>query len=729
MPGPAGYAPIAMSHADGRPGLRRRHFLQAAAVTAAAVAAPASLLGASPAMAAGTYDPLQRFIQLLPGGSGIIYAIQADGTLLWFRHTSYLSGAATWANGGAARVIGSGWNMFRTVLAGETGELLGFMPDGSIRWYQYVVTNLTTGAGYWANGGAGPVIGSGFNNFPRVFGGWDGVIYAVDDSGQLWWYQYTAGNGSPGWARGGAGALIGSGFKQFPWLWADPNGVIYAQRQGDNLYWYRYTGTNGSVAWANSGSGIPIAGGWGVDDMKVAFANGSGSIYTVALDTDQVNGTDWNLQWRRLTNSLTVTRSSGPAWANGGAAVTIGSGFSFERTANLQGYASSLSVVPGGTQNVAVSTTFASFTWTIVQLAPSNGTPATVLGPTTATGQLQTLPAGYRQNGCGWAPTLSVPVPSTWQSGVYAAKLESPQGLPYYVVFVVNPATPTAPIAFVLPTNTYHAYNYWAGHSRYSTQNGSDVTLTFLRPSYSNDVDPPATISHTLHNDLFLLNWMSANSVSFDCYCDGDLNGTASWLSNYKALVVAGHSEYWSDTMRANLVNYLDNGGRLICTGGNALYERATFSTDGNALTWAPVTNRDLFSNADNGEPESQIVGAVLNNAPYMTFSAYVVDDATHPLLSGTGLANGGQFGATAYDGAASGFEMNGPIDTTNVQGTPTLLANGASQANGGAAMVYIDRGNGSWVFSSNSIAFNGALPYDQNMSTILKNVFAAAIA
>jgi len=721
MPDSGGHGSILTGHADGRPGLPRRRFLQGTAVAAAVGAAPAVLLGGTPAAAAATFDPLQEFIQLVPGGNGIIYAIRADGALLWYRHVGYLTGAATWA-GGSGRVIGSGWHVFRTVLAAADGEIFGIMPDGTIHWYQYVVTNLGTGAGYWARGGTGPVIGYGFT-FPRIFGGWNGVIYGMDDSGDLWWYQYTAGNGTVGWARGGSGAHIGSGFKLFARIWSEPNGVIYCDLNGA-LHYYRYTGTNGSVAWANGGSGVPIGGNFG--GTKVAFANGSGSMYAIQLDTDQVNGTDATLTWYLLKNSQNITPSSGAAWVNGGNGAAVGHGFTFEPTANLQGYASNLSVSQGGTQNVAVSTTFGSFTWTIVQLAPNAGDPVAVLGPTTAAGQLQTLSAGYRVNGCGWANSFSVPIPATWQSGVYAAKLESPAGLPYYVVFVVRPATPTAKIAFVLPTNTYNAYNSWAGHSRYALQNGNPVTMTFLRPTNTTDVDPPAAITHTLHSDLFLLRWMSANNVSFDCYCDSDLDGTASWLASYKALVVASHSEYWSDSMRANLVTYLGAGGRLICTGGNALYERTTFSTDGNALTWSPITSRDRFAN--HGEWESQIIGANLNNAAYLTFAGYQVDDATHALFAGTNLANGAQFGATGYNFGASGYEVNGPIDSAHVQGTATLLANGAGQGAGGAAMVYIDRGNGSWVFSANSISFNGALPYDQNLSTLLNNVFAAAV-
>src|SRR5262249_46027903 len=105
-----------------------------------------------------------------------------------------------------------------------------------------------------------------------------------------------------------------------------------------------------------------------------------------------------------------------------------------------------------------------------------------------------------------------------------------------------------------------------------------------LRPSTATEVDPPATISHTLHSDLFLLRWMSAGSIPFDCYHDGDLHGSGTWLSGYKAVVMASHPEYWSDAMRVSLEAYLGAGGRLICTGGNGIYERVRFTGDGSAL-------------------------------------------------------------------------------------------------------------------------------------------------
>jgi N,N-dimethylformamidase len=692
----------------------------ATAATAALATVP-TLLTASSAEAQSAYDPLQRFIALVPGGNGIIYAIQADGTMYWYRNTGWASGAATWANGGTGRVIGSGWNIFTTVLGSANGQIFAISGDGTIRWYQYNCTNLSTGAGSWAGGGRGPVIGSGFDIFPRIIGGFDSQFFCIDNSGALWWYEYTAGNGSVGWANGGTGQQIGQGWLPVRWAWTEPGGVIYAVTQAGALVWYRYLG---SGRWANGGSGVTVGSGWGEDSQKLAFADGSGVVYAITLTNNQVSGTDDTLNWYRLTNSQTVTAASGPDWANSGRAVKVGTGFTYEATAPLQGYAASLSVQPGATQTLGVSTTLPSYTWSVVQLAPAAGTPPSVMGPTTAAGELQVLQSGFRQDGCGWTGP-SFTVPSNW-SGIYAAVLTSPYDQVYYAPFVVPPTKPTNPIAFLMPANTYNAYNVWAGHSRYSSQdNVNDVTLTFQRPSTSMQVGDPACINHTLYHDLFLLRWMSANNIAFDCYCDGDLDASGTWLSSYKALVIGGHPEYWSANMRANLLTYLNAGGILICPGGNAFYEITTFGDSGTTLTWSPINDRNLYIN--NGEPEAEIIGANWNAAAYLTFAPFEVEDASHPLLAGTSLANGDLFGENGYNGPASGWEVNGPIDTTEVVGTATLLAQGDGQSGNGAAMVYIDRSanGGGWVFSANAISFNGAIPSDASIQQILKNVFA----
>src|SRR5271165_6616201 len=106
-----------MCAVDARAVMERRT-LQAA--QAAAQVAPAGAMIAA-AAALPAYDPVQRFVRLVPGGNGIIYGIQADGALMWYRHTTWQNGTVGWANGGAGRQIGSGFQQFRAVVASENG--------------------------------------------------------------------------------------------------------------------------------------------------------------------------------------------------------------------------------------------------------------------------------------------------------------------------------------------------------------------------------------------------------------------------------------------------------------------------------------------------------------------------------------------------------------------------------------------------------------------------------
>jgi N,N-dimethylformamidase len=692
----------------------RRFFLQTAVMTAAAAVLPASLLTSTTPALAQTgpgYDPLQRFIFLVPGPDGTIFAVQADGTMCWFRNTGYATGAATWANGGSAKVIGSGWNVFTTLLGDGAGTIFALSASGTMSWYRYDCTNLSTGAGSWA-AGSGDVIGSGWQAYPRVFGGIGGSIYAVTPSGGLYLYAW----GPSGWENGGAGQSIASGWQVYRRVFNDAGGVIYAVDQGGDLNWFQYA--NG--AWANAGNPVVVGTSWGEAMQKTAWAGGTaGVIYAVTLDADQLNGTDGTLDWFQLSNWNAVT--TGGTWTGGGAALTVGSGFTFEPTAMLQGYNSGPSVRQGGVIAFAVSTTFSSYTWEIQRL--SGGAPVTVMGPTGATGKLQVLPSGYRANGCGWGNSFSFTVPASWQSGVYAAVLTSPHGQQHSSMFVVTPSQPSASLAFIVPVNTYNAYNCWAGHSRYDSQDGvNDVTLTFQRPSTTTQaVAPSGMIDHTLLSDLFLLNWMAGQGIAADFWTDADMNPGTLSLTPYKAVILGSHPEYWTDPGRAALMSYLSAGGGLIAPGGNTLYERMTTGSGpaGQSVTYHPIGDRDIF--LGDGEPEAQAIGAAYNSDVYMTFGPYTVQDAAHPAMAGVTAP---VFGSAGYNGGAAGWEVNGPLDPALVQGTATLLASG-----NGAAMCWLALTGGGWVFAANSIAFNGSIPGDVNIPVILKNVFALAAA
>ena len=672
------------------------------------------------------FDPNQRFLRVVPGGNGILYAIQADGVLYWYRHLGWQTGSSSWANNGSGLQIGTAWHQFTNVLAGSDGQFFAFRADGTLLWYRYVLSNANTGAGGW-DPASGSVIGSGFNRYKRIFGGFDNVLYCEDDDGNLFWYRYSAGNGSVGWANGGNGLQIGAGWKVFPYVWADPGGVIFGIHQNGDLNWWRRVVQNTSTGagyWANGGNAIVVGSGWGSDSQITFWSNTSGVVYAINLDTSVTPGTDNALIWYHLLNSQNID-TAGASWANGGSGVQVGGGFTLQDSAALQGYPSALSTPQSGSVGIKVSTTFPNYTATVLRLAPSASGPVTVMSAASHTGHFKLLPSGYRSAGCSWSTDFTLSIPATWQSGVYSARLQSPTGVPHDVVFYVRPSAPQQNVAVVIPTNTYNAYNTWGGHDQYTVgQDGVQRVTTMMRPSMTTTTSGNGVISHTLFSDLFLLQWMTSQNIAFDCYTDLDVDGTGStWLSHYKAVVLLSHPEYWTDVARQNLLDYLNGGGRAIVTGGNTLYERVAYSADRSAVIFrTPTGDRDVFDDA--GEPTADVIGLDFNPASYMDFYPYQVM-ASHQFLNGTGLGVGGTFGATAYNGAASGWEVDGYAGTT--PGT-VVIASGLNP-NGGGDMCQVPKPNNGWVFTTGSISFNGAIPYDAAIRQILTNVFAAAVA
>ncbi|GAA1751088.1 N,N-dimethylformamidase beta subunit family domain-containing protein [Agromyces humatus] len=700
------------------PLLTRRTVLRAgAAVIAAApiIGGVGAGLAAAPATALDGVDPKQRFVQMIGGGNGVIYAIAADGKLYWYRHRGWTDSSASWANNGAGRQIGKGWAGFVTVLAGSNGTLFALLPNGDLTWYRYLVGNPETGAGSWA-ARSGSRIGTGFTNFPRHFGGYDGIIWGVTGTGDLYWYRYLRNDGTTGSGAWAGGTKVGNGWSGVGELVADSAGVIYAM--AGSLRWYRYV--NGG--WA-PGSGRVIDSGWAETSQKTGFCAGSGALYRIQLDTGVVPNLDDKLRAYRLITWSTAG-TQGAAW-HAGKGRQVGTGFTFEATAALQGYATTLDVRQGGVAAVAVSTSFASYRASVVRLAPGTG-PQTVRDPVTLAGAIRTLPGDYRSAGCDWPESFSFDVPAEWPSGLYSVRVQAPGGLARDIPFTVRPALPTAPIAVLLPTLTYRAYNHWGGHNQYTVgQPGTRRALSMLTPQRRVPVAAYGRRDHTWYSDQLLLRWMSAQGISYDVYEDEDLHASGDWLLGYQALVLPTHPEYWTETMRTNLIGWLGTGGRLMYLGGNGIYERVTYDTSTSTATFRNADgSRDEYREL--GLPESQIFGVAYDPTTWGSFAAYrVVRD--HPLFAGTGLSVGSTFGASGYNGPASGWEVDARLGLGGDATSAQVLAEGLHARR--SAMVFMERPNGGFVFSAASLTFVGGLDSDPRMSRLLRNVFDRALA
>jgi N,N-dimethylformamidase len=361
--------------------------------------------------------------------------------------------------------------------------------------------------------------------------------------------------------------------------------------------------------------------------------------------------------------------------------------------------------------------------------------PVVVMGPTTAPPLLQVMPVGYLQSGCGWATTIRFTVDSKWAAGLYAVRLAGPNGMVRDVPFVVRPATSAArnSLALILPTNTYNAYNDWGGHSNYcADMESQQVQLTFDRPSRQQSIEATGISEHTLWSDVMLLQWLASQSLAVDIYPDIDVHQDPALLVGYKGVVLGSHPEYWTETARQGLVDYLAGGGRLLCAGGNAIYSRVRYDDATHSLSFrTPDTVNDLY--ADAGLPESLILGVNFQAASMHTYASFkVATSPDHPvlgpLLAGTGLVKGSEFGKTGYNGPASGWELNGFLGWPGEYTAADVVAVGNNSV-APAQMVFRPTKAGGFVYSASSISFNAALSSDAAMSKLLRNVFDLALA
>ena len=218
----------------------------------------------------------QTITQIICGDEGVIYAIETDwqdpsgaqnAQLLYYRDLAQ-NGTGVWAFGGVGQVIGSGgWQNYIRVFSGGGGILYAIDTNGDLYFYR----DLNRDGSPITAGGA--KIGQGWNAVRDVAYGGDGIIYAVTQDGRLLWYRDLARDGTAQWANGGEGMQIGDGWLGIARLLSGQDGVLYGITTDGRMLFYRDLARNGDGVWANGGIGQQIGVGWWVGWQNGLQAN------------------------------------------------------------------------------------------------------------------------------------------------------------------------------------------------------------------------------------------------------------------------------------------------------------------------------------------------------------------------------------------------------------------------------------------------------------------------
>ncbi len=355
----------------------------------------------------------------------------------------------------------------------------------------------------------------------------------------------------------------------------------------------------------------------------------------------------------------------------------------------VQGYASQTSVNRGETIRFFVSSAAPSYTMTIYRMGWYGGAGARKMLSVTLPGTQQPVPAPDPVTGlidANWPESYRVTIPQSsdktdWATGVYLAKLTPSSGSESYIIFVVRDDSATSTYTFQQAVTTYEAYNGWGGKSLYpfNSTNGQARKVSFNRP-YKGQGYADWGAGFFLQWEIYFLHFLEREGYDVSYITNLDVHANAGQLQRHKALLIAGHDEYWTYQMRAGVQAAQAQGVHIGFFSSNQTYwqirleasaagdanrtivgyKEAAQSEDPFALDGDPSNDkfitaryRDLkpiFGVDDPvARPENALVGVMYHGDPFT--GDIVVSDPTNWAYSGTGVVAGTRFtGLLGYE-------------------------------------------------------------------------------
>ncbi|MEP4651536.1 MAG: N,N-dimethylformamidase beta subunit family domain-containing protein, partial [Ilumatobacter sp.] len=385
----------------------------------------------------------------------------------------------------------------------------------------------------------------------------------------------------------------------------------------------------------------------------------------------------------------------------------------------IEGYCAQQSYRAGETVRVHVSTHAPTFD---VRVERWGAEREEVWSTSAVEGVFHPPPVDADSDGCGWPAAVELVVDPAWRSGFHLVTLTA-HGVPddrsvAHACFVVRGpelVEDRRSILYVLPTNTWNAYNTWGGRSLYT--GGSKVSFArpfgrgmLSRPEVERDdrkarpvrfretpdVDGeifqryrtehhyPSAIGSTgwfTHGRRFV-EWAEGAGHAFDYAVTSDLDTDPGALDGYGLVLLVGHDEYWSAPARSALERHVTAGGNLASFSGNTMFWQVRLEDGERGPSMVchkyrahlddPVMGTDderamsgMWADPVVARPEWMLLGGGsafglyhrFGNATARGVGGFVVYRGDHWLLAGTDLRYGDVLGR---DDGVVGYETLG---------------------------------------------------------------------
>jgi len=269
------------------------------------------------------------------------------------------------------------------------------------------------------------------------------------------------------------------------------------------------------------------------------------------------------------------------------------------------------------------------------------------------------------------------------------------------------------PVAIVLPTNTWQAYNFrdadgdglpdtWYG-------NGNKTTVDLERPYLTRGVPPGFR-----QNELGFLRWLARTGRSADVLAEEDVERVSGerLARLYRLIVFPGHHEYVTEAEYDAVERYRDLGGHLAFLAANNFYWRVDRTAD-------RITRIALWR--DLGRPEASLVGVqyfTWNQNKYGSRPFVVRGANVAPwLFDGTGLENGDDFASFGIE--ADRRARASPRSLRILATIPHIF-----HARHPAEMTYYETRSGARVFAAGAFTLAGMQARFVRVARFLANLW-----
>jgi hypothetical protein len=249
----------------------------------------------------------------------------------------------------------------------------------------------------------------------------------------------------------------------------------------------------------------------------------------------------------------------------------------------IEGYADRVSVHPGESFRLFVSTTSPAWTVTAFRIGGYPGTggaliwtsppqPGVVQPPPVVVPPRNTVVAP-------WQPSLTVGT-VRWRPGDYLLRLAGSAGAQQFVPLTVATPDNAGRIVIVNAVTTWQAYNRWGGYSLYASGTGRfedrSRAVSFDRPYQAKDMQGAGDF---LFFERPFVQFAERLHLPLGYATDVDLHADPHLLDGARAVITLGHDEYWSQAERDAVTAARGRGVNLAFFGGNEMYRHIRFET------------------------------------------------------------------------------------------------------------------------------------------------------